>query len=145
VADERYFIRAGDRDKGPYTVDQLREAVQQTAISDRADVRLDGEEKTEPLAALLRRTEPDHLARMRRSRQIAGVDVDLPDAPESGRARREKEGEFATGFVLGFIGGLIALVLSFLAKPKTRQGIAMGFLAQLGVGVAWRLFLMGDR
>jgi hypothetical protein len=145
VADERYFIVAGDREKGPYTVDQLREAVEQTAISDKAEVRLDGQEQTEPLSALLRRTEPEHFAKKRRGRQIAGVDVDIPDSPESERTRRAREGDANVGFVLGFFGGLIALLFSFMVKPKTRQGIVMGFVVQLGVGLALRLFLMaGD-
>ena len=49
-------MRAGGQDKGRFTLAQLREAVDQTALSDAVPVRLDGSDTEEPLADLLRRT-----------------------------------------------------------------------------------------
>lgn len=147
MAGARYFIRAAEGEKGPYTVAQLREAVEQTAISPSIEVRRDGKEKVEPLAALLRRTEPDirRALRERKPGLVAGVDLDADEGPTSERSRRAIEGSYDMGLAIGFFGGLVALALSFRAKPRTREGIRVGFLAQLVIGFLFRLiFAIGS-
>ena len=63
MAGERYFIRSGDRDKGPYTVRQLRESVAATAISEDALVHKEGEEESRPLADVLREARQEQAAK----------------------------------------------------------------------------------
>jgi hypothetical protein len=70
-----------------------------------------------------------------------------PNLHHRNREAQGQEGNQGLGIVLGLFGGLIALALSymFLARPKTRQGILMGFCAQMVFGLLLRTIAMSGR
>lgn len=156
MSSERYFVRSGDRDKGPFTLEQLRDAVAQTAISSSATVRAEGETEERPLADLLRGrpkaedASPSPRQRRSRPRRRASLDLDdvyappAADEPVAPAGAIEREpGNYWLGFALGFFGGCIALVLSGSAKPETRKGIITGFGVGLALGLLLRVIAAG--
>ena len=54
----RYYVGSGDHAKGPYTLQQLREAVQETALAPSVLVRAEGETEGRPLGQLLTAAPP---------------------------------------------------------------------------------------
>jgi hypothetical protein len=58
MAAERYYVGKGERAKGPYTIDQLRAAVRESALSEATRVYAEGEAEARPLGELLRAKAP---------------------------------------------------------------------------------------
>lgn len=144
MASERYFVRDGDRDKGPYTLRQLREAVAATAIAEDALVHAEGQEATRPLGEVLREARGARQAsaappaRREESRKpraagrpTASHDVYAPPGDDGLAAGDDgyvpDAGSYWKGFALGFFFGCIALLLSSRSRSETRRGITHGF------------------
>lgn len=70
-------------------------------------------------------------------------------APGADTGHRPNDGDYAIGFLGGFLCGCIGLifVLATATGERTRQGAWLGFAVQLALGLVWNLFgalMLGD-
>ena len=161
MAGERYFIRSGDREKGPYTLRQLREAVAATAMSEDALVHAEGQEETRTLGEVLREARQERAAKAtvgakepagrwrERPERAAIGDVYAPPADDGLAADDDGHvpdaGSYWKGFAFGFFFGCIALILSSRARSETRRGITHGFAVSAGLTVIRVILEAGAR
>ncbi len=148
----RYYVIANDREKGPYTLAQLRSSQRDGALTQATRVRAENEEQSRPLSEVLglgMLAQPREPSRSRgRGGRPAGrldlEDVYAPPAEAPVRDDRDSfvpadQGSYWNGFALGFFGGCIALVFTRKAKPETRRGVVHGFGVGLAVGFLVRM------
>jgi len=152
----RYHVRSGDREKGPYTLAQLRASLRDGALGSATLVRAEDEAEARPLGEVLgmgvlaEPREPRRAAASGRKSERAAGSVELADvyAPpgidEPAQAGPDSlasadRGNYWLGFALGFFGGCLALLLSRNAKPETRRGVGTGFVVGLGTGILFRI------
>ena len=131
-SDRRWFTRQGDVEKGPYEADILARSVKSGVLKRTALVRAEDEAEWRPVHAV------DVLMAAVKAPRGAGWTTDSRDG-----AVPEQPGSFGWGFVAGFFGGIIGLVLvRVLAKTQeTKTGATAGFMVGLGMGVLYRVVL----
>jgi hypothetical protein len=158
---QRYYVKSGEREKGPFTLAQLAAAEIEGALGQATEVRAEGEEQTRSLGEVLGKgvlVEPKaprraYLAPAKSARPRGSVDMGNVYAPPTDDAPVESErsslpadeGNYWLGFALGFFGGCIALIFGRNAKPKTRQGIFTGFAVGAGLGILVRILEMSSK
>jgi hypothetical protein len=101
VAKTRYFVIQGKAEKGPYTLGELRESVEQTALSSTVMVRPEQGTEREPLGELLRR----------HTKPVKAPPPDDVDHAEINRKRREAAQWQTVLLILGIVLFLLRVFL----------------------------------